>query len=261
MWVEGNSNHSMRIDVWRDTRARAHPAPRSIKHVYAPDRPLQRRFSKTSVNVVEEDTIVAALRLKEKGFRPMVLNLADDIFGGGCVDVGSGAQEESLFRRSNYFTTLHNDRRRDSFYPIEKDEAVYSGGVTVFKDSEKEQYRLLDRPATLDFIACPGLKYPDLVYDDPNGDGRLSEEEKATLEMKIRLILQVGQLYGHDSLVLGALGCGAWRNPPRDVAAVFKKVLDESNGAFERIDFAIISVTSTDKSNLDIFRQMLQTGA
>ena len=32
---------------------------------------------------------------------------------------------------------------------------------------------------------------------------------------------------GHDALVLGALGCGAFRNPPKHIATLFHKVIEE----------------------------------
>jgi uncharacterized protein (TIGR02452 family) len=39
--------------------------------------------------------------------------------------------------------------------------------------------------------------------------------------------------------VLGAWGCGAFRNDPSDVAAAFEAALRRSGAAFDRIVFAI----------------------
>lgn len=47
------------------------------------------------------------------------------------------------------------------------------------------------------------------------------------IKNKIRTIFRIGLIHGHDSLVLGALGCGAFRNPPRHVARLFHEVMDE----------------------------------
>lgn len=154
--------------------------------------------------------------------------------------------------------SLHNDPLRERLYPIAHNEAVYSPGITVFRSSEAADYRFIHQAFKLDFIACPGLKCPELVYDSTAEEGRLSEEDTKVLEDKIRLILQVGADEGHDSLVLGALGCGAWRNPPADVAAVIERVLSGHEGVFKVIVFAILSVTEFDGSNYGIFRDVFK---
>lgn len=59
---------------------------------------------------------------------------------------------------------------------------------------------------------------------------------------KIRTILRIALDNNHTKLVLGALGCGAFKNPPSHVARLFKEVLEEPEfiGAFEEICFAIL---------------------
>ena len=61
-----------------------------------------------------EDCLVASKRLIDAGMNPVVLNLADIPVPGGCVESGSGAQEESIFRRSNIIWTL-----TEKLYPSE----------------------------------------------------------------------------------------------------------------------------------------------
>ena len=55
-------------------------------------------------------------------------------------------------------------------------------------------------------------------------------------------MLATGLYRGHDSLVLSALGCGAFRNPPHHVAQLFKEVLSEEEflNKYKHISFAII---------------------
>ena len=59
---------------------------------------------------------------------------------------------------------------------------------------------------------------------------------------KIRTILHIGLKHGHDYLVLGALGCGAYGNPPADVARLFHEVIeeDEFRDKYKMLEFAII---------------------
>lgn len=258
LFEQGNRPHNIkdtRIKVWGETEGVSqrlpHP-PKSVKHTFQSDHRPQKKYEEMDVRVTKEDTIVAARHLMDEGLRPLVLNMADDVFSGGCVSTGSGAQEESLFRRMNYCVSLHNDPRKNRFYPIAHDEAVYSPGITVFRSTEDTNYRFLNRPFKLDFIACPGIKYP--VLDDT---GHLLETDTTILEQKIRLILQVGQDMGHDSLVLGALRCGAWNNTPGDVAACFERILSKYPLIFKVIVFAILSVTDYDSKNYEIFRDKL----
>ncbi|PNG99335.1 hypothetical protein TSOC_014889 [Tetrabaena socialis] len=185
---------------------------------------MEKRYSKTLVSVVNKDLIDAG-RVE---FDPVVLNLADDCFPGGCVHTGSGAAEESMFRRSNYFRTLTID-----LYPIKKDEAIYSPSVTVFKHGPDLDFARC-QPFDMSFVACPGLRHPILTEE-----GRLKAEDVEVLERKIELIFQIAWMHGHRVLVLGAMGCGAWKNNPIDVAEAFKRVIARHDGVFHAIVFAI----------------------
>ena len=44
---------------------------------------------------------------------------------------------------------------------------------------------------------------------------------------KIRTVFRLGLTYGNDALVLGAFGCGAFKNPPAEIANVFHEVMEE----------------------------------
>jgi uncharacterized protein (TIGR02452 family) len=61
------------------------------------------------------------------------------------------------------------------------------------------------------------------------------------LEERLRLVLHVSAHKGHDVVILGAMGCGAWRSPPQAVADVFARVLPEYNGCFNQIFIAILN--------------------
>ena len=63
---------------------------------------------------------------------------------------------------------------------------------------------------------------------------------------------------GVTSLVLGAMGCGAYGCPPRAVAREMKTVLekDEFAGWFDTIAFAIYAAGTSGKSNFDIFKEV-----
>jgi uncharacterized protein (TIGR02452 family) len=190
----------------------------------------------TVTAVVDQDTLVAAGQLVA-GFpdaRVAVLNLADDGYPGGCVYTGSGAQEESLFRRTTLQCHLPI-----VFYPIEADAALYSRDVVVLRDAEANGHAWLPPASTfrVDVVSCPGLRHPQLTPD-----GGLWPADRERLLTKVRLIYRCCAENRATHLVLGALGCGAWRCPPTDVAAVFRTVNDEFAGTFSHVLFAILPV-------------------
>ena len=205
----------------------------------------------TVFEVVNEDCLATARRLAgeagsgagvsglasgaSSGERPLVLNMASRSTPGGGVEGGAGAQEECLFRSSNYYTTLYP--LRDVAYPMDRNfGGIYSPEVTVFRGLEAEGYPLLKEPFKVSFVAVAALNGPHLT---PSGD--YTESERLGMLNKIRTILNIALKFGHKTLVLSAFGCGAFRNPPEKVALLFKEVFGEPayKGAFEKVVFAI----------------------
>jgi uncharacterized protein (TIGR02452 family) len=240
-----------RCDCWLDTKAAVRsmlvrPLP-SVKARFDASRwppvarsPTQEQAQTTDCRVIDADTIDCAFSLIDReGLRPAVINLADDHMPGGCVDIGSGAQEESLFRRTALCGTLDL-----SMYPILDDEGIYSPDVAVLKASEADGWAPSQSPKTLSFLTVPGVSYPvcDYPADDlRHGKPRLKPVDATRLAVKVRMMLQLAHDHGHDSVVLGASGCGAWKCPPDHVAEVFAEVIAECPpGAFRVVAFAIL---------------------
>ena len=173
-------------------------------------------YKKTQTIVIKGDTLEVARTIPYE--RPLVLILADADVPGGCVGAGAGMQEESLFRRS----ALHK-HLIPSLYPIKDNEAIYCPHVKLTDGTH------------MDFIACPGIKMPKLTDEN-----RLYPEDVERLEKKLHIIFQTAYKEKHDTLVLGALGCGVWGCPPIHVAEIFKKVITEYNGVFEAVYFAVL---------------------
>jgi uncharacterized protein (TIGR02452 family) len=211
--------------------------PTASKITFSETQSIKIEFAATRNMVLNEDSILLGINLKANGFRPLILIYADHRFAGGDVEHGSGAQEESLFRRTN----LCNGLIQTDFYPIRTEECVLVQNVTVFRATEKENYEVLNNTTTLDYVACPGIQNPKL-----DEDGNFSQDDEQKLRVKIRCIFQAAQRYGHNALVLGPLGCGAWRCPPKHVARIFKEEIDKYDGAFILVVFACLEVKESD---------------
>lgn len=226
-----------RVDVWKATvefckdTTMFVPARKSVKlnHI---DMNCSQLYPQTTVHVVNTDTINATITLYNKGYRPLLLNMSDDKVPGGCVASGSPAQEENLFRRSNYFMHL-----TDEFYPIEGCSVVYSPGVIVFKEDEASLYKVMSKPRRVDIIACPALRFPQIEKDFKT----LSNKDEISLMLeKIRMIFKTAYIYGHDSLVLSAHGCEAWGDPPEHISKLYAQAIEEYKGCFKYIIFAVL---------------------
>ena len=201
----------------------------------------------TIVEVQNIDCLYAGAQLKERGYNPAVLNMASRRNPGGGVVTGAGAQEETLFRRTNLFRSLYQFapfagmygiKTSHHQYPLDRNfGGVYTPEAIYFRESEQKGYALLDNPVSLSFITVAGMNRPDLT-----AEGMIADYHVEPIKNKIRTIFRIGLAHGHDSLVLGALGCGAFRNPPRHVARLFHEVMDELEfkNKYRRLVFAIL---------------------
>ena len=233
-----------RIKVWDDTRIKAqqfYEPPNSIRY----KDPLIKNANiklysiyKTNLSVICKDTIDCTLELQDSGLNPVLLNMANAFVPGGGVYMGASAQEENIFRRTNYFKTL---KHKPDFYPLLNNSGIYSKDVTVFKNSEEKKYTDLESKRSISLIALASI------------DCRTEQFDPILQEKKIDMIFNIALYHGHDSLVLSAFGCGAFKCDPVQVSHIFKKVIDKYNGCFKNITFAILH----SDNNLNVFKNTI----
>lgn len=178
-----------------------------------------------------------------------VLNMASRRNPGGGVINGAGAQEEYLFRCSDYYKFLYcyasyakeyGLQRSMHQYPLDRNfGGIYSSGVTIFRENEETGYKLAKSPWRVNMIAVAGMSSPRLVIE--NNKERIAAELVEGVKNKISTIFSIACEHGQRNLVLGAIGCGAFHNPPEHVAELFRDVINknEFSGAFLKICFAI----------------------
>lgn len=206
----------------------------------------------TEIKVIDNDCIYAAKDLIDKELNPCVLNMASFHTPGGGVLAGSSAQEENIFRRTNIFKSLYQFnsigleygvKQREEKYPLDYNfGGIYTPHVTVFKGSDDVDYILLEEPFEIGVVSVSAVKNPRV-----NEEGKLVPWVVDTIKCKIKQILDIALENGHDSLVLSAFGCGAYKTPPTEMARLFKEVLSSDNykDKFKVIHFAIINLKST----------------
>jgi uncharacterized protein (TIGR02452 family) len=207
----------------------------------------------TSVRVESIDCVEAGFRMQDQQMNPVVLNMANARQPGGGYLSGAGAQEENLCRRSAYCLALEAPeplyelirQRREDHYPLGDEDGIYTPNVIMLRGSENAGYEWLPRPRYLSFVAVAA------IVRRGNCPPRLTPSERTLTAAKIRTMLRIAHYHGHDALVLSAFGCGAFGNPPADVAAAFHEVLRERefHGAFREIVFAILDDHNTGKAH------------
>ena len=275
---------TLRRDVWKNTRAIVEDnsyslpsgnsvlltdAKRYSQFYYKPFNVSFKRLSTPpEITVTADDCLDAAHKWVNDGLEVCVLNMANRRNPGGGVTTGAGAQEEYLFRCSDYYKFLYRYApyaeqygvtRSHYQYPLDRDfGGIFSGGVTIFRENEATGYHLTDKPWKVNMIAVAGMNSPRLVIED--GEERIAPELVEGVKNKLRTILRIACDRGQKNLVLGAIGCGAFHNPPKHVAELFREILCEHEfyGAFKKICFAVkTSHTSKGDTNFAAFKSIL----
>jgi uncharacterized protein (TIGR02452 family) len=207
---------------------------------------------KTEISVVSLDTFTAALNLKAENLNPLALNMANAQNPGGGVYKGSVAQEEDLFRRSNYFQVSS----LNEFYPLGDYELLYSPAVAVYMTPE---FTLIPELTEISCVACAAERNPATIpnpVDPENSYNRLYLDPHVAdmTRKRIETIFQIGIIKKHDSLVLGGVGCGAFNNPQMRIIEYFNDCLKKYKHKFKKIVFAVLSKRDP---NFDLFSEFI----
>jgi uncharacterized protein (TIGR02452 family) len=205
---------------------------------YPPDAPLPPApvgDRGTSFEVTNETTLSTARRLTNGGFHVVALNFASARHPGGGFLGGARAQEESLCRASGLYACIRGSPmytahagHRGGFYT---NYAIYSPNVPVLRDDESE---LLPEPYLCSFVTAPAVN-----VGAARDVSHLAVRQE--MERRVEKILSIAAGHGHDAAVLGAWGCGVFKNDPELIAELFHQALTRRfRGAFSRVAFAVL---------------------
>lgn len=192
---------------------------------------------KTAFEVTGETTLAAARRLTAAGERVLALNFASAKNPGGGFLNGSQAQEESLARASGLYACIapHRamyDANRRLGTCLYTDDLLYSPDVPVFRDDDD---LLLEEPYFASFLTAPAVNAGVVRRQESGQIG-------PTMLRRMEKLLGVAAHHDHEVLVLGAWGCGVFRNDPGEVSRWFAQVLIDGpfRGVFRQVTFAVL---------------------
>lgn len=212
--------------------------------LYSPDKPPLACTSETKrptrIDVRNETTFQALVRLAASGDGHLAcLNFASAKNPGGGFLNGSLAQEEALACASGLYPCLlkhpNTTKAIGNRSALYLDLTIFSPLVPFFRN---DGGALLEQPVLASVITTPA----------PNA-GAIAQNERAnlrhvepTMKRRAELVLSIASSHRVDRLVLGAWGCGVFRNDPRTVAGIFAEALESSGkfaGVFGEVVFAV----------------------
>ncbi len=214
----------------------------------------QEEGPEAKITVMHGSTIEAILTYRE-GLKTAVLNFASAKNPGGGFMGGAIAQEESLARSSSLYAsqikdlTLYNFNKKNSTF-LYSDYMIYSPGVVFWMNDEGE---FLESPVLVDVITSPAPNKGAMLQH-----GRKKEIAELEIVFKSRMdkVFALAKSKGVERLVLGAWGCGVFKNDYEHVAAYFAQLVAEKYGrSFKEIVFAIYDRSKT-KASLEIFQRV-----
>ncbi|EEF58666.1 TIGR02452 family protein [Pedosphaera parvula] len=198
-------------------------------------------LAQTKIEVTPETTFEASARLAAQPDGPIAcLNFASAKNPGGGFLTGAQAQEECLARSSALYHCLlsqpaYYERNRANRSTLYLDLLIYSPDVPFFRDDAGQ---LLEKPVFASVITAPAPNRGALADNEPQSLPLV----EPTLARRAAMVLSVAAGKRVKRLILGAWGCGVFRNDPRMVAQCFAAYLDKGGkfaGCFDEVVFAI----------------------
>ena len=178
------------------------------------------------------DSVAAIHKYYLKSNKIAVLNFASYKNPGGKFLNGSAAQEEFLCHNSYLYNILSTFD--DTYYEWNrnhKNRALYLNRG-LYTPNVRFEFEESSSFADVITVAAPN-------YGAAKRYGKASYEENlVALVSRINFVMDIISDNNVDTVILGAFGCGVFRQNPIDVATIFKMRLKDTDGP-KRIIFAI----------------------
>ncbi len=161
---------------------------------------------------------------------------------------------------------FHNARREalksGRMNALYNNDCIYTPKVTVFRDDSTE--KVLEEASwyEIDVVSCaaPNLRNIPGNAMNPDSGSKKADIQPADLlalhKKRISRVLDIAVANGAEVMILGAFGCGAFRNPPDIVAEAMSEVLGDYLKCFKVIEFAVYC-QPMETRNYDVFKRVL----
>lgn len=181
-----------------------------------------------------------------------VLNFASAKNPGGGFLNGAKAQEESLTVSGALYPTLtaHEEyyrKNRANSSMMYLDYAIYSPDVVFFRDGA---FKLAETPAKASVLTLPAVNMGQVILKGEN-----AEEAKKVMRRRMKLALGIFAEEKAKHLILGAYGCGVFRNDPKEIAKWWKELLEEGMGQYFDSVFHAVLDSSKDGHCIKAFQE------
>ena len=183
-------------------------------------------------------TVDAILKFAKEEQEAAVLNFASAKNPGGGFLNGAMAQEESLAASSCLYQTLlahekYYKENRACESMMYTNHAIYSPNVVFFRDG---RFQLLKEPVFASVLTLPAVNMGQVLLKKED-----VEQAKQVMKERMKLVLAIFAKQNCKHLILGAYGCGVFRNDPLQVAKWWKELFEAFfPNQFETIVFAIL---------------------
>ena len=186
-----------------------------------------------------------------------ILNFASAKNPGGGFLNGAQAQEESLAMCGNLYLTqikkpeyYHANRVCNSM--LYTDYMIYSKDVVFIREDTNEFWR---KPMIASVLTAPAVNMGQYLLKE---NANISHAE-TVMKDRMRKILKVFASQGDKTLILGAYGCGVFRNDPKTIAGFFVDLLkgEDLESHFQELIFAVYD-SSKSKNVYNAFEQVLR---
>lgn len=202
----------------------------------------------TEFELVNETTLQGSARITQSAqYQHIgVLNFASAKNPGGGFLGGAKAQEESLARSSGLYHSLLRCSDYYSFHRklktcLYSDRMIFSPGCPVLRTDRGDW---LETPFVVSFITSPAPNAGAIRANEPHNLPKIP----SVFRERISKLLALAAHHGCDALVLGAWGCGAFRNDPQVVAPIFLEHLKPGGqfwGYFKKVQFSVLDTSKT----------------
>ena len=116
--------------------------------------------------------------------------------------------------------------------------SIFSPDVVFFRDG---RFHLLKEPVEASVLTLPAVNMGQVILK-----GEDEAEAEQAMKRRMKLALAIFAFRGCRNLILGAYGCGVFRNDPVKVAGWWKELLEQYfPGDFDTIVYAVLDRSAT----------------